>query len=85
MGSAEGLRELTKGRCIMDAVLVDTKEASRILGIAESTLETMRCRQTPGQPSFVRMGRRIVRYNLRSLEKYIADHTVEVPNESIRA
>jgi predicted DNA-binding transcriptional regulator AlpA len=65
----------------MHAQLITTKEASQLLGVSEATLETMRCRQTPGQPPFVRLGQRMVRYNVRSLEKYIADHTIEVPNE----
>ena len=60
----------------MEARLLTTKEAAQLLGISEVSLECGRCRQSPGFPAYVRI-RRSIRYDVRVLEKYIQDHSIE--------
>lgn len=54
--------------------LLSQKDAARLLGIAERTLENWRRRDTDG-PTFVRISRRCVRYRRGDLIAFIEDRT----------
>src|SRR5437763_344480 len=53
-----------------DGRRLTTKEAAEYLGIGESTLEKWRC--SGSGPEFERVGTRIVRYRISSLETFLA-------------
>lgn len=51
-------------------IKVCTKKASAFTGLAVSSLETARCRKTPGYPPFYKLGRRVV-YDLDELADWL--------------
>lgn len=59
---------------------LDTRAASRRLGLAESTLEKLRV--TGGGPVFCKLGRRVV-YRLVDLDAWIASRRVGSTSERI--
>jgi len=50
--------------------LVDTREAARYLGLAEVTLRQWRWLGVPGQPPFLRVGSRAIRYRRQALAEW---------------
>ncbi|HEV8642370.1 MAG TPA: helix-turn-helix domain-containing protein [Methylomirabilota bacterium] len=59
----------------MDAKLLDVGQAAALLGLHSATLYRMaRARRIP----CVRLGRRIIRFDPRALERYLKQKTVEV-------
>jgi predicted DNA-binding transcriptional regulator AlpA len=52
--------------------LVDSREAARMLGLAEITLSMWRAYGNPDAPPFVRVGGRAVRYSPRALAAWAA-------------
>lgn len=57
----------------MDLITVDTEGASRRIGLAESTLEKLRC--SGEGPKFVKLGR-AVRYRVADLDAFVAARVV---------
>jgi hypothetical protein len=47
--------------------LLDTRKAAAYLGLAAVTLRQWRWRDAPGQPPFLRVGTRAIRYRRRAL------------------
>lgn len=62
------------------APALDTPQASIYTGLAEKTLEGLRCKG--GGPRFVRYGRKAVRYLIADLDSWMADHTVASTSEA---
>lgn len=60
-----------------------TEQASQYTGLAEKTLEGLRCRG--GGPKFVRYSRRAVRYLVRDLDEWISARTVASTSERLAA
>lgn len=60
-----------------------TEQASQYTGLAEKTLEGLRCRG--GGPRFVRYSRRAVRYLVRDLDEWISACTVASTSERLAA
>lgn len=54
---------------------VCTKVAARLLGISPATLDTARCRKTPGYPPFYKLGRRVV-YDVAEVERFMSARRV---------
>ncbi len=50
--------------------LLDTRKAAAYLGLAEVTLRTWRWRGAPGQPPFVRVGTKAIRYRRQALAEW---------------
>ena len=51
-------------------MLLNTKEAAKLLSVSKATLETWRCRG--GGPAFVKY-QRAVRYRMEDLDKFISE------------
>jgi len=51
---------------------IDTREAARILGVAEVTLRLWRSQRNPAAPPYVRVGTRAVRYCPKALADWAA-------------
>ena len=62
---------------------LNTAHASIYTGLAEGTLEKLRC--TGGGPRFVRYGRKAVRYLIADLDAFMAARTVGSTSEVIAA
>ncbi len=60
---------------------LNTTQASAYTGLAEKTLEGLRCRG--GGPRHVRYGRKAVRYLICDLDEWIAARTVSNTSEAI--
>ena len=56
--------------------LVHSETAEKILKLKHNTLRTMRSRRTPGQPPYVVIGARAIRYDVAELQKYLERQTV---------
>jgi predicted DNA-binding transcriptional regulator AlpA len=52
--------------------LIDSREAARMLGVAEITLRMWRAYGNPDAPPFVRVGGRAVRYSPQALAEWAA-------------
>lgn len=61
------------------AAALNTQQASIYTGLAEKTLEGLRCRG--GGPRFVRYGRKAVRYLVRDLDEWIDSRVVGSTSE----
>lgn len=62
---------------------LNTAHASIYTGLAEGTLEKLRC--TGGGPRFVRYGRKAVRYLIADLDAFMAARTVGSTSEPLAA
>jgi hypothetical protein len=59
-------------------LLLDTKEAAKILGVKPDRLKVWRTKGTG--PRWHRIGPKLIRYNLKDLEEFIRDSVEDVPN-----
>jgi len=64
--------------------LVNSREAARILGLAEITLRMWRVYGTPHAPPFVRVGPRAVRYSPRALAEWAASRQCQPATPATR-
>ena len=62
---------------------LNTPQAAIYTGLAEKTLEGLRCRG--GGPRFVRYGRKAVRYLIRDLDEWMSARVVGSTSEAIAA
>ena len=65
------------------AAALNTEQASIYTGLAEKTLEGLRCRG--GGPRFVRYGRKAVRYLVSDLDEWIGSFRVSSTSEPMAA
>jgi len=59
---------------------LNTIQAATYTGLAEATLEGLRCRG--GGPRFIKYGRKAIRYRLRDLDAWIAERMVSSTSEA---
>lgn len=66
--------ELDEAKTVKPAepALLNTKQAAKFLGVAESTLNNDRCQSYP-RVSFIRIGQKSVRYSRADLDAYVEE------------
>ncbi len=52
-------------------ILVPSKKAEQLLGLAPNTLAVWRSKGVPNQPPFIELGARAIRYELGELRQYL--------------
>jgi predicted DNA-binding transcriptional regulator AlpA len=63
---------------------IDTREAARIIGVAEVTLRLWRSQRNPLAPPFVRVGTRAVRYSRKAIADWAASRQCQPATPAAR-